>query len=169
MAEFYCPEIVHVECPRIVKPVIAYPCEGIEMHVDQRVQGSIGQEIKRLYRQVPGLISKGIFDIDVLFEHEGDLAIDVWNITGPEWGSGGLSTHLTFREDKGGLFVSDSSLGTSAEYNHSMLGREAEFHCFGGPVSLLSPHGAELSLEEYLARRPVLHPGTTNGRSFYIE
>lgn len=155
MGKFYIPQLVRLE--RL--PIIIYPCEGIEQLLDRKDPTAISRHIKELYKKSRGFPNGEFnidiqFNIDILWEDNKDLMTDVWTFHQLDsWGSGALTSEYTFRGVK-----RETAMGTSAEFGHSMLGREAEHRlwtCKG-------------DFKKYLATRPPLHPETTNHKNYYI-
>ena len=144
MAKFYLPELMTVE----KTSVIVYMCEGIEGFVDRTDPNSIKKHLKQLYRK-NFLLVNGDFNIDILWADR-ELMTDVWKYT-LQWDSGALSQATTFRG-----FETTTDFGTSAEYGHYVLGREAEqrLWTFNGET------------KKYLRKRPSLRAEVSNGEIF---
>jgi hypothetical protein len=154
MAKFYCPQ-------KLVFPeltVITYPCEGIEPFLPRTRPGAIEEHTTALYQHNNLFNENNGFNIDLLWENDGELMTDVWLFSQLEsWGSGALSEARTYR---GLERVHD--MGTSAEFGHSVLGREAEYRLFSGI------NGKPLTMAEYLKTRPLMHPSTTNQQRYFV-
>lgn len=144
MTKFYNPELVYV---RNV-PLIVYPDERIEKLLNRQDPNSIKNHLNKLYAN-RGLKNPGVFNIDVLWEYEGDLMTDVFGYSKlNSWGSGALVDAKTFR-----WYKRDTSTKVTAEFGLIMLGREAEYHI-------------GKSLKDYLKKRPKLPKKLINGRDF---
>jgi len=144
MTRFYKPKLVQV---RII-PVIVYPDEGVEQFLSRQNPDSIRKHLERLYEQ-KGLENLGRFNIDILWENEGDLMTDVWMYSQLENECGALVDEKTFRN-----YRRDTRSGITAEHGLVMLGLEAS-------------HRGKLTLSEYLRSRPILPAHTTNGKRFF--
>lgn len=153
MGKFYIPEVVKVK--KI--PVIVYLCEGVESIIDRNIRSDARESLEDLYSA--NKFSRGKFNIDILWKGEGGgLMTDVWVFSDLDsWGSGALSTAMTFSGHERVV-----AHGTSAEFGHVMLGREAEHRLFGGH------NGGSMKLEEYLASRPQLPSQITNGQRYFF-
>ncbi len=164
MGKFYIPEVVKVR--KI--PVVVYLCEGVENTLcmesgkwkehtgDRLTKTEVREHLETLYMM--NKFPWGKFNIDILWRKGISFMTDVWTFSNLDsWGSGALSTGMTFSGCS-----RDTAVGTSAEYGHVMLGREAEHRLFGGL------NGGPMKLEEYLASRPQLPSQITNNQRYFI-
>jgi hypothetical protein len=155
MAGFYKPFTTKIKD----KPVIVYPCLGVEKVLDRKKQQSIEDHLAKLYTNNPQL-SAGTYHIIILWDEASDnkaassvdIMTDVWIFDKIDsWGSGPLVDAKIYRNMK-----PETTIGISAGDGLLMLGREEELR------------RTSKSLDEYLnGNRAVLPEDISPKEQFY--
>jgi hypothetical protein len=126
MAGFYKPFTTHIKD----KPVIVYPCVGLEKVLDRNDKESIQNHLNKLYSDNEAITSVGSYHIMILWNEAADdkdaqsvdVMSDVWIFDKIEfWGSGPLVDVKIFRN-----MSLETGIGVSAGDGLLMLGREEE-------------------------------------------
>lgn len=111
------------------KPIIVYPCIGLEKVLDRKDTKSISNHIEKLYSNNK-ILNTGTYHIIILWDEitdnakadNIDIMTDVWIFDKVDsWGSGPLVDVKIFRNYK-----IEASIGVSAGDGLLMLGREEE-------------------------------------------
>ena len=123
MAGFYKPFTTKIKN----KPIIVYPCIGIEKVLDRNSSDSIENHLESLYSINSNLLTPGEYHIVILWDEASDnknadsvdVMSDIWIFDKLDsWGSGPLVDVKIFRNmkwiraSKSGLFHSDLKLGS---------------------------------------------------------
>lgn len=126
MAGFYKPFTTKIN----EKPVVVYPCSGLEKVLDRKNENSIRDHLEELYSKNTKLLSPGEYHIVILWDEASDDAnassidvmSDVWIFDKLDsWGSGPLVDVKIFRNTE-----LETGIGVSAGDGLLMLGREEE-------------------------------------------
>ena len=114
------------------KPMIVYPCHGIEEHIPRDVNPEKGESKiqyhlksirNRNAEEIAIINNLGEYNISILWDHEGDLMTDWWTfLQVEEWGSGPLAYVNVFRK-----LEPDKDIGDSAGGGLMVLGAEEKF------------------------------------------
>jgi hypothetical protein len=126
MAGFYKPYTTKIN----EKPVIVYPCVGLEKVLDRSRSQSIEKHLEELYSANNKLLKPGEYHIIILWDEASDdknansidIMSDVWIFDKLDsWGSGPLVDVKIFRN-----MSLETGMGVSAGDGLLMLGREEE-------------------------------------------
>lgn len=126
MSGFYKPFTTSIN----TKPIIVYPCVGLEKVLSRNDDQSIQTHLKQLYEANGKLLEQGTYHIIILWDEATDdkdaksidVMTDVWIFDKIEsWGSGPLVDVKIFRN-----FKLETGIGVSAGDGLLMLGREEE-------------------------------------------
>ena len=126
MAGFYKPFTITNE----TKPLIVYPCLGLEKILDRNNKESITNHLSNLYSVNKNILSEGTYHILILWDEASDnkdaqsrdVMTDVWIFDKIDsWGSGPLVDVKIFRN-----MILETGIGVSAGDGLVMLGREEE-------------------------------------------
>lgn len=126
MAGFYKPFTTSIN----KKPVVVYPCVGLEKILDRNEENSIKNHLKTLYSKNGELLTPGEYHIVILWDEASDdknansidVMSDVWIFDKLDsWGSGPLVDVKIFRN-----MELETGIGVSAGDGLLMLGREEE-------------------------------------------
>ena len=126
MAGFYKPFTTKIH----EKPVIVYPCVGLEKVLNRSQTRSIEKHLEQLYSTNSQLVNVGEYHIVILWDEASDdksaksidVMSDVWIFDKLEsWGSGPLVDVKIFRD-----MSLETGIGVSAGDGLLMLGREEE-------------------------------------------
>lgn len=126
MAGFYKPFTTKIKN----KPIIVYPCIGIEKVLDRNSSDSIENHLESLYSINSNLLTPGEYHIVILWDEASDnknadsvdVMSDIWIFDKLDsWGSGPLVDVKIFRN-----MNPENSIGVSAGDGLLMLGREEE-------------------------------------------
>lgn len=126
MAGFYKPYTTKIN----EKPVIVYPCVGLEKVLDRSQSHSIEKHLEELYSANNELLKPGEYHIIILWDESSDdknansidVMSDVWIFDKLDsWGSGPLVDVKIFRN-----MALETGIGVSAGDGLLMLGREEE-------------------------------------------
>jgi hypothetical protein len=151
MSRFYTPKFIIIE----KKPIIAYPCEGIEQILSRKDPNSVREHLTGLHLANREMIPTAEFHLAILWENKGDLMTDLWSYNETEtWGSGALMDEQTFRK-----FQRDTTVGVTAGFGAILLGEEEKHRIFS----------CKCNPEVYLSVRPTLPQQLTLNENFYIN
>jgi hypothetical protein len=126
MAGFYKPFTTYIKN----KPVIVYPCVGLEKVLNRTEQNSIQNYLSKLYESNSPFLSTGTYHIVILWDQASDdkkaqsidIMSDVWIFDKIDsWGSGPLVDVKIYRNNN-----LETAIGVSAGDGLVMLGREEE-------------------------------------------
>lgn len=118
MNSFYKPKIINFN----ERPIIIYPCSGIEKIFDRQEKESLENHIREVFAKNQELLNTGEYYIVILWDEKGDKMSDVWIFGQLEsWGSGPLVDVKIFRN-----LNLETTIGVSAGDGLIMLGREEE-------------------------------------------
>jgi len=156
MAGFYKPFTIKIE-----KPLIIYPCIGLEKVLDRKDIKSISNHLEKLYSNNK-VLKVGTYHIIILWDeitdntkvNNIDIMTDVWIFDKVDsWGSGPLVDVKIFRN-----LEIESAIGVSAGDGLLMLGREEELRRNSS------------SLENYLNdKRAILPADLVPTESFFTK
>ena len=112
------------------KPIIVYPCLGLENVLSRDEKNSIQHHLEKLHDANSDLLTTGTYHIVILWDEASDdpnaasrdVMTDIWIFDKIEsWGSGPLVDVKIFRNSK-----LETGIGVSAGDGLLMLGREEE-------------------------------------------
>jgi hypothetical protein len=148
MSMFYNPLIINFED----KPIIVYPCEGLESCLSREKPNAIEAYLLGLYNSKKSELSGGEFYVNILWDNDGEIMTDVWIYTQTaSWGSGALMDAKIFRGTQ-----LETEMGVSAEFGAIVLGKEAEHRNF-----------KVKDMKEYIQYRPKLPDDLVLGEDFH--
>lgn len=126
MAGFYKPFTTTIDN----KPVIVYPCLGVEKVIKRNIPSNIENHLEKLYESNPQYLNVGTYHIIILWDEASDdsnatsrdVMTDVWIFDKIDsWGSGPLVDVKIFRN-----MNLETNIGVSAGDGLLMLGKEEE-------------------------------------------
>ncbi len=130
-------------------PTIVYPCGGVEEIFDRTEKGNIEKYLTKLFEK--NEITKGDFNIIILWNEGKDIMSDVW-IYDCEWESGALTDTKIFKN-----FELTTEMGTGAEDGLILLGREAEHR------------KKRKDIEDYINKKRPKLPGKLNPKKEFYK
>lgn len=163
MAGFYKPFTTQVK----EKPVIVYPCVGLEKVLNRAEQNSIQNHLNTLYEENNSYLKEGTYHIVILWDEASDnkeaqsidMMTDVWIFDKIDsWGSGPLVDVKIFRNSN-----LETTIGVSAGDGLVMLGREEELRRTSASLESYL-HGPRAVLPEDIMPKENFISEENNGR-----